>query len=140
MGTSPLSPEDIRAAAGAHHELGPEYGDAVVASFLERVDQEIAARVDERLAAVGLPRARPVEPGNRRAVMKGFAMGVASSVAVVLLVAGVTPGHKALLWLLVLAVVCAAGARWASRHWAIHRAALRQGPHATAGGDYRRPI
>src|SRR5690348_9899590 len=140
MGTSPLSPEDIRAAAGAHHELGPEYGDAVVASFLERVDQEIAARVDERLAAAGPPRARPVEPGNRRAVMKGFAMGVASSVAVVLLVAGVTPGHKGLLWLLVLAVVCAAGARWASRHWAIHRAALRQAPHPTAGGDYRRPI
>ena len=138
MGTSPLSPEDIRAAAGAHHELGPEYSDAVVASFLERVDQEIAARVDERLAAAGPPRARQVEPGNRRAMMKGFATGVASSVAVVLLVAGVSPGHKALLWLLVLAVACWAGGRWASRHWASRRAALRQGPHATAGGDYRR--
>jgi hypothetical protein len=45
-----LSPEDIRAAAGAHHERGPEYSDAVVASFLAKVDQEIAARVDERLA------------------------------------------------------------------------------------------
>jgi hypothetical protein len=140
MGNSPLSPEDIRAAAGAHHELGPEYGDAVVASFLERVDQEIAARVEERLAAAGPPRARQVEPGNRRAMMKGFAIGVASSVAVVLLVAGVTPGHHALLWLLVMAVVCGAGARWASRHWAIHRAALRQGPHATVGGGYRRLI
>jgi len=109
-----------------------------VASFLERVDQEIAARVDERLAA-GRPRARPVEPGNRRAMMKGFTIGVASSVALVLLVAGVRPGHKALLWLLVLAVVCGAGARWASRRWASRRAALRQGPHATAGG-YRRLI
>lgn len=140
MGTSPLSPEDIRAAAGAHHELGPEYSDAVVASFLERVDQEIAARVDERLAAAGPPRARSVEPGNRRAMMKGFAIGVASSVAVVLLIAGARPGHKALLWLLALAVVCAAGARWASRHWASRRAALRQGPHAAADGDYRRLI
>jgi hypothetical protein len=140
MGTSPFPPEDIRAAAGAHHELGPEYSDAVVASFLDRVDREIAARVDERLAAAGPLRARPVEPGNRRAVMKGFAMGVASSVAVVLLVAGVTPGHKGLLWLLVLAVVCAAGARWAKRHWAIHRVPRRQGPHATADGDYRRLV
>jgi hypothetical protein len=138
MGTSPLSPEDIRAAAGAHHELGPEYSDSVVASFLERVDQEIAARVDERLAAARTPRARPVEPGNRRAMMKGFATGVASSVAVVLLVAGASPGHHALLWLLVLAVVCGAGARWASRQWASRRAALRQGPGATAAGDYRR--
>ena len=138
MGTSPLSPEDIRAAAGAHHELGPEYSDAVVASFLEKVDQEIAARVDERLAA-STPRARPVEPGNRRALVKGFAMGVASSVAVVLLVAGARPGHHALWLLLVLAVVCGAGARWASRHWAVRRAVLRQGPRA-AGGDYHRLI
>jgi hypothetical protein len=138
MGTSPLSPEDIRAAAGAHHELGPEYSDAVVASFIEKVDQEIAARVEERLAA-SRPRTRPVEPENRRALQKGFAIGVASSAATVLLIAGTTPGHHAFLWLLVLAVLCGAGSRWASRHWASRRAALRQGPRA-AGDDYRRLI
>jgi hypothetical protein len=138
MGTSPLSPEDIRAAAGAHHELGPEYSDAVVASFIEKVDQEIAARVEERLAA-SRPRTRPVEPDNRRALLKGFAIGVASSAAAVLLIAGTAPGHHALLWLLVLAVLCGAGSRWASRHWASRRAALREGPRAT-GGDYRRLI
>ena len=133
-----MSPDDIRAAAGAHHELGPEYSDAVVASFIEKVDQEIAARVDERLAA-SRPRTRPVEPDNRRALLKGFAIGVASSAATVLLIAGTTPGHHALLLLLVLAVLCGAGSRWASRHWASRRAALRQGPRAT-GGDYRRLI
>ena len=136
MGTSPLSPEDIRAAAGAHHELGPEYSDAVVASFLEKVDEEIASRVDERLAA-STPRARPVAPENRGALLKGFALGVASSGAAVLLVAGARPGHHALLLLFVLAVVCGAGALWASRHRASHRAALRPGPHAATSG-YRR--
>ena len=49
MSTSPLSPQEIRAAAETHKELGPEYSDAVVESFLERVDREIAARVDARL-------------------------------------------------------------------------------------------
>lgn len=135
-----MSPKDIRAAAGAHHELGPEYSDAVVASFLERVDQEIAARVDERVAA-STPRARPVEPGNRHAMLKGFALGVGSSLAVVLLVAGARPGHHALLLLpvlAVLAVVFGAGARWASWHRASHGAALRQEPGTTAAGDYRR--
>jgi len=136
MGTSPLSPEDIRAAAGAHHELGPEYSDAVVASFLEKVDQEIAARVDERLAA-SRPWTPPEQPENRPTMLKGFAIGVASSAAVVLLVAGARPGHHALLLLLVLAVVCGAGALWANRHRAGRRATLRQGPRA-AGGDYRR--
>jgi len=37
MSTSPLSPQEIRAAAEAHKELGPEYSDAVIESFLERV-------------------------------------------------------------------------------------------------------
>jgi hypothetical protein len=139
MGTSPLSPEDIRAAAGAYHELGPEYSDAVVDSFLEKVDQEIAARVAERLAA-STPLKRPVEPENRRTLLKGFAMGVAASGAAVLLVVGARPGHHALILLLfVLAVVGGAGARWASRYRASRRAAMRQGPRA-AGGDYRRLI
>ena len=35
MSTSPLSPQEIRAAAAAHQELGPEYGDAVIESFLD---------------------------------------------------------------------------------------------------------
>ena len=135
MGTSPLSPEDIRAAAGAHHELGPEYSDAVVASFLEKVDREIAARVEERLA-VSTPRARPVEPDDRRTLLKGFAMGVASSVAVLLLVGGATPGHHALILLAVLAMVCGAGVLWGGRHRPTRRAAPRRRPRP-ADADYR---
>jgi hypothetical protein len=46
-----LSPEEIRAAAEIHRELGPEYQDAVVESFVERVGREIDARVESRLAA-----------------------------------------------------------------------------------------
>jgi hypothetical protein len=136
MGTSPLSPKDIRAAAGAHHELGPEYSDAVVASFLEKVDQQIAARIDERLAA-STPRSSPVEREKRRTLVKGFAMGVFSSAAVVLLVLGIKPGHHALLALLAVAVVLGAGVRWASQHWTIRRTAPSQGPRA-AGGDSSR--
>lgn len=49
-GTS-LNPDDIRAAAQAHRELGPDYESAVVESFLEKVTKEIDARVDARLAS-----------------------------------------------------------------------------------------
>ena len=38
MSTSPLSPQGASTAAEAHKELGPEYSDAVVKSFLERVE------------------------------------------------------------------------------------------------------
>ncbi len=47
---SSLSPEEIRAAAETHNELGPAYRDAVIESFLDKVGREIDARVDARTA------------------------------------------------------------------------------------------
>jgi hypothetical protein len=47
---SPLSAGDFRAAAETHSELGPEYRDAVLDQFVDRVGREIDARVDARLA------------------------------------------------------------------------------------------
>jgi hypothetical protein len=77
MSTSPLSPQEIRAAAAVHQELGPEYGDAVIESFLERVDREISARVDARLGPV--PTEQPVQPAQsngRRTLLTGVAIGI----------------------------------------------------------------
>lgn len=55
MSTHSIGPDEIRAAAEVHAELSPEYRDAVLESFLDRVDKEIDARVDERLAAAAHP-------------------------------------------------------------------------------------
>lgn len=81
MSTSPLSPDDIRAAAEVHAELGPEYRDAVVESFLAKIDDEIAARIDARLAAAA-PRAPrrdldPVTAARRRGLATGLVTGLA---------------------------------------------------------------
>ena len=54
-----MSAGELRAAAETHKELEPEYRDAVLESFVERVGREIDARVDARLAQ-GAP--RPVAP------------------------------------------------------------------------------
>jgi hypothetical protein len=51
VASSSLSPDEIRAAAETHHELPPEYQNAVIESFLDKVGKEIDARVDARLAA-----------------------------------------------------------------------------------------
>jgi hypothetical protein len=56
---TPLSAGELRAAAETHKELGPEYRDAVLESFVERVGREIDARVDARLAQAAV---RPVAP------------------------------------------------------------------------------
>ena len=87
MSTSPLDPQDVRAAAEAYRELGPEYSDAVVAAFIDRVDQAVAARVEARLAE---ERWRPpaVRQG-RRTLLKGVALGACAGA----LVAGVSISH-----------------------------------------------
>jgi hypothetical protein len=68
MSTSPVSPEDIRAAAETYEELGPEYHDAVVAAFVDKVEREVAARVEARLAEE-----RRAQAARRRRGMAGRA-------------------------------------------------------------------
>ena len=62
MATSSLSADEIRAAAETHRELPPEYQNAVIESFLAKVDREIDARVDARLAGHGHGRLRERRP------------------------------------------------------------------------------
>ena len=50
MNSSSFVPDEIRAAAEIHDELGPDYRGAVIESFLDKVGKEIDARVDARLA------------------------------------------------------------------------------------------
>ncbi|HEY3981303.1 MAG TPA: hypothetical protein VGM79_28865 [Streptosporangiaceae bacterium] len=93
MSDSPVSPEDIRAAAETYQELGPEYHDAVVASFLEKVDREVAARVEARLDA-HLAGAQPPAPRRRRRALtsrraRDLAAAGAGALAVVGVVAAV---------------------------------------------------
>ena len=86
MSTSPVDPQEIRAAAEVHRELGPEYSDAVVAAFIDRVDQAVAARVEARLEEERrkLPATR-----NRRTLLKGVALGACAGA----LIAGISIGH-----------------------------------------------
>ena len=79
-----MSSEEIRAAAEVHSELGPEYGDAVVESFMRKIDDEIRTRVEAHLASVPQPQARPAAPdpaviARRRSVLAGVAIGAAGA-------------------------------------------------------------
>jgi hypothetical protein len=76
--TSELTPGEVRAAAEVHRELGAEYSDAVVESFLERVDRRVAERVDrevaERLGTA--PRQDLTRPDSRLILLTGVVIGV----------------------------------------------------------------
>jgi hypothetical protein len=82
MSTSPVDPQDVRAAAEVHRELGPEYDDAVIAAFIDRVDRAVEARVEARLAEE-LERQPAARNRNRRTLLKGVALGVGASALVV---------------------------------------------------------
>jgi hypothetical protein len=116
MSEPPVTAQDVRASAEAHRELGPEYGDAVVESFLARIEKQIDARVDERLAAVGgrsrRPR-RPTDPVRLGRYRSALAGAVAGSVVVGvpltilaahLLSAGRTGNRLIVLWVVLLVV------------------------------------
>jgi hypothetical protein len=49
--------QELQATLAARQELGPAHDDQLVSGFLDRIDQEIDRRVDERVAALG-PRKR----------------------------------------------------------------------------------
>jgi hypothetical protein len=124
LGDPVLSANEVRAAAAAHDELGPEYSDAVVASFLEKVEEEIAVRVDASLAAAGRPEAS-ADQDSRRTLLKGIAIGIGIGGFATIVVGG-NPGerlHRLVLVLLVFAVICAVagGGRFSSRAWAAPR-------------------
>jgi hypothetical protein len=80
-----VDPQDIRAAAEIHRELGPEYSDAVIAAFIDRVDRAVAARVEARIAAERWLQPT-VRDSHRRTLLKGVALGVCAGA----LVAGVS--------------------------------------------------
>jgi hypothetical protein len=79
--TSELTPGEVRAAAEVHRELGADYSDAVVESFLDRVDRRVAERVDREVAArLGTASredlTRPAQPNNRLILLAGVAIGI----------------------------------------------------------------
>ena len=65
MDDSSLSRDEIRAAAAVHNELGPEYQDAVLDSFLEKIDRQVGNRIEAQLAALRPPAA----PSSDRPLM-----------------------------------------------------------------------
>lgn len=78
MNSPSLTPDEVRAAAETHRDLGPEYQSAVIESFLEKVGREIDARVDARVAAAQ-PHLTPAQPARQTSRERSaFALAIVS--------------------------------------------------------------
>lgn len=68
--------DELRAAMAARRDLGPDYEDAVVESFLDKMGAEIDRRVDERLAH--LPKSKDLARQEKRADGMRLALAIVS--------------------------------------------------------------
>jgi hypothetical protein len=86
VSSSSLTPDEVRAAAETHDELGKDYSAAVIESFLEKVGSEIDARVDARLTRYPGPAQAP-QPKARRG--HGREHGGATALGVLSVILGI---------------------------------------------------
>jgi hypothetical protein len=101
VSSTSLTPDEVRAAAETHRELGPDYQAAVIESFIDKVGKEIDARVDSRLAMT--------QPGVRapRQPTRGGPLALAIvSLGVGIPLTGITEGTHA--GIVALAIIWAA--------------------------------
>ena len=83
MDSSPLSPDDFRAAAEVYRELGPDYGEAVAQSFIDQVNREIVARAAAEASRAQQP-AQVSKLHKHRPPVSGLASGaVVSAVSLI---------------------------------------------------------
>jgi hypothetical protein len=94
VSSSSLTPDEVRAAAETHNELGKDYSAAVIESFLEKVGSEIDSRVDARLSRYPGP-AQALPAKARREHGGATALGVLSVILGIPLTAIVaySPAH-----------------------------------------------
>ncbi|GIH48386.1 hypothetical protein SAMN05421833_111185 [Microbispora rosea] len=86
---APSNREDLRAVMAARRDLGPDYEDALVDSFLDKLDVEIAARVRNEVAA-HLAR----QPPGNQPKQKDSAVGIAiGSLALGIPLTGIAVGN-----------------------------------------------
>jgi hypothetical protein len=64
--TEPTFEQELAATLAARKELGPAHDKELIAGFLDRIERELDAHIDERIAARTPPKRRPsvVHPGN----------------------------------------------------------------------------
>ncbi|MEV0381010.1 hypothetical protein [Nonomuraea sp. NPDC050643] len=99
--------DELRASVSARRDLGPEFEDAVVESFLDKMGQEIDRRVDDRLAEAA-PKAHQVAhqgPAEAQRLALAIVSVVLGTVATVLLTLfGTSTGYAIPIWIGIIVV------------------------------------
>lgn len=86
--------DELKAAVSARRDLGPDFEDPLVESFLDKVGQEVDRRVDERLATAGPRGAAAGSKGSEGArlalAIVSLSLGTLSTLALAIIGGGRT--------------------------------------------------
>ncbi|GAA1018133.1 hypothetical protein Aple_089550 [Acrocarpospora pleiomorpha] len=93
MPDTSLPRDDLRATLEARRDLGPEYEDALVDSFLEKLDSEITARVRAEVAVhQSKAGVKPPKPDNSHIPVALGSLGIAIPLTAIAAGNAGTPG------------------------------------------------
>jgi len=98
--------DELKAAVSARRDLGPEFEDAVVESFLDKMGKEVDRRVDERLAQAAPKSAAHQGPSDAQRLalaILSLSLGTIATLALVLGGEG-NGGYVLFVWLGILGV------------------------------------
>ncbi|MEV0583471.1 hypothetical protein [Nonomuraea sp. NPDC050310] len=95
--TTPSPGDELRAAVSARRDLGPEFEDALVESFLDKLGSEVDRRVDQRVAAaeVATPATRDGRSDGMRLALAIVSLALGTIVTIAIL--ATTKGALALI-------------------------------------------
>lgn len=98
--------DELKAAVSARRDLGPEFEDAIVESFLDKMGKEVDRRVDERLAQAA-PKAtvRGGPPDGHRLALAIVSLSLGTLATLALVLSGEeSAGYLVWIWIAIIVV------------------------------------
>ncbi|MER7364142.1 hypothetical protein ACI2LC_02115 [Nonomuraea wenchangensis] len=91
--------DELKAAVSARRDLGPDFEDAIVESFLDKMGKEVDRRVDERLAQAAPKRSAQGRPSDgQRLALAIVSLSLGTIITLTLALVGKPMGLLVPIW------------------------------------------
>ncbi|MFG1615432.1 hypothetical protein [Nonomuraea wenchangensis] len=96
--------DELKAAVSARRDLGPDFEDAIVESFLDKMGKEVDRRVDERLAQAAPKSAQRRSSDGQRLALAIVSLSLGTITTLTLALVGKPMGLLVPVWVCIIIV------------------------------------